>query len=87
MLKHSSVLTQSLYPAVLTVVGLVGNTLMLGRQIKDVKDDLHSQIQEVEEDIKEARNDIKRLVARQLDLELHDMSVAEQVFKDCGKNK
>ena len=30
---------------------------------------------------------MKGLTARQAKMELHDMSVAEKLLKDCGKNK
>lgn len=66
-----------MYPAALTAFGLVGNAYILGNQIKDVRDDLGGQIKEV-------KHDIKRLTDRQTEMELHDMSVAEKLLKDCG---
>ena len=79
-------LTNLVYPA-LTALGIVGNTYFLGNQIKDVKDDLGNQIKELEDDVKEVKHDIKRLTARQTEMERHDMSVAEKLLKDCGKKR
>ena len=55
----------------------------LGDQINSVKD----QMKEIEGDIKEMKHGLKGLTARQTEMELHDMSVAEKLLKDCGKNK
>lgn len=71
----------------MTAFGLIGNVYILGKQIKDVKDDLGDQIKEIKGDIKEVKHDIKGLTAHQTEMELHDMSVAEKLLKDCGKNK
>ena len=87
-----------MYPAALTAFGLAGNAYILGNQIKDVKDDLGGQIKEVKDDlggqikevkddVKDVKHDMKRLTTRQTEMELHDMSVAEKLLKDCGKNK
>lgn len=81
------VLTNLVYPAALTAFGLAGNAYILGNQIKDVRDDLGGQIKEIKGDLKAVKRDIKGLIARQTELELHDMSVAEKLLKDCGKNK
>lgn len=35
----------------------------------------------------EMKHDIRGLTARQTEMELHDMSVAEKLLKDCGKSK
>lgn len=76
-----------MYPAALTAFGLIGNAYILGNQIKDVRDDLGGQIKEMRGDLKEVKHDIKSLTARQTAMELHDMSIAEKLLKDCGKNK
>lgn len=38
-------------------------------------------------DHEEMKHDIRSLTARQTEMELHDMSVAEKLLKDCGKSK
>ena len=73
------VLNNLVYSAALTAFGLVENAIILGNQIKDVKDDLGVQIKELKADVKEVRHDIKGLIARQTALKLHDMSVAAYV--------
>jgi len=75
------------YPAALTAFGLVGNAYILGNQIKDVKDDLGGQIQEMRGDMKDVKRGVEGLTARQTEMELHDMSVAEKLLKDCSKKK
>lgn len=87
-----------MYPAALTAFGLVGNAYILGNQIKDLRDDLGGQIKgvndglggqilEVKDDVKEVKHDIKRLIARQTQMELRNRSVEEKLLRDCGKNK
>lgn len=65
-----------MYPAALTAFGLIGNTYILGGQIKDVKNNLH-----------EVKADIKDLIRRQTELGLHNMAQVEKLLMDCGKNK
>ncbi len=69
-----SVLQNLVYPAALTAFGLVGNAYILGGQIKDVKDDLGGQIKELRGDMKEIKGDIRGLIRRQTELEIHDGS-------------
>ena len=86
-----SVLQHLVYPAALTMFGLIGNAYILGGQIKDVKDDLGGQIKDVKDDlggqIREMKGDIRGLLRRQQELETHDMARVEQLVMDCGKNK
>ncbi|MCJ1379752.1 hypothetical protein MMC17_002855 [Xylographa soralifera] len=80
--------THLVYPATLTVFGMVGNAYILGNQIKDVRDDLGGQIKDVKDDlggqIKEVNHEIKALTARQTELAILEMSIAEKLFKGCG---
>ena len=77
----------------MTAIGLWGNAFILGGQIKEVKDEIKEVKHEVKDvkdelggQIKEVKHYIKGLIARQTEMELHDMSVAAKLFKDCGKN-
>lgn len=76
-----------MYSAALTAFGLIGNAYILGGQIKDVKDDLGDQIHEMKEDMKEMNDDVRGLIRRQTELEIHDMARVEKLVMDCGKKK
>ena len=87
MLTCLPVLNNLVYPATLTAIGLVGNAIILGSQIKEAKDELGNQIREVKADLNEVkaevrdvRNDAKALIARQTGLEL-------QLLKGCGRRR
>ena len=47
MLIFLSVVSNLVYPAALTAFELVGNAFVLGGQIKDARDDLTGQINEI----------------------------------------
>lgn len=38
-------------------------------------------------DVKSRKDDIKGLIRRQTELEVHDMARVEKLVMDCGKNK
>ena len=76
-----------MYPAALAAFGLVGNAYILGGQITDVGNRLGDQIKEIKGDLKEVKHEVKSLTARQTEMELHDMSVAEKLLKDCSKKR
>lgn len=82
-----SVLQHLVYPAALTMFGLIGNAYILGGQIKDVKDDLGGQIKDMKGDMKDMKNDIRGLIRRQQELENHDMARVQKLVMDCGKKK
>ena len=70
---------------------IVGNTYIFSGQIDKrftkLKADIRDLREDVKGDIKDIREDIKSLVARQGELERHGMAVAEQIYRDCVKNK
>ncbi|KAL9126934.1 MAG: hypothetical protein Q9217_004092 [Psora testacea] len=56
-------------------VSFAGNVYVLGGQIKEMKDEL-----------KDIKGDIKRIMARQTELERQWMSLAEKILMNC-RNK
>lgn len=87
MLIYLSVLQSLVYPAALTAFGLVGNAYILGGLIKDLKDDLGGQFKEMKGDIKEIKHDIRGLIRRQTEREIHNMARVQRLVMDCGNNK
>ena len=65
-----SVLSGLIYPATLSAFGLTGNAYILRNQMKEAKDDLGGQIQEIKADLKGLKQDMKGLTARQREMEL-----------------
>lgn len=85
-----SVLTNLIYPATLTLIGLIGNAYILGGQVKEVKDDLQgmkSDLQWVKSGLQGVKSDVEALLARQTDIGRRDMSIAEKILRDRGKKK
>lgn len=68
-------------------LGLIGNAYILGRQIKDVKDDLRGQIHHLREDMKYMKDDIRDLTRRQIKLEFRVRARVEKLLMDCARNK
>lgn len=81
-----TVIRKLVYPAALTAFGVGGNAYILGNQIRGIKDDLRSLIKEMKADLGDMKHDIRRLTARQTEMELHDISIAVKLLKNCGKN-
>ena len=65
--------------------GLVGNIYILGRQIKDLQDNLGGQIKEPKDDLRGLIKDMKGLTARWTDTDPHDLTIAERTLSDYGK--
>ena len=53
------VLSHLLYPVAIPAFSIAGNALILGNQLKEVKDEIQKDLEEVREDIKEVKKDIK----------------------------
>ena len=81
-----SVVTTFVYPAILTALGVTGNAYILGSQIKELGSqvkELGAQVKDVKGVLKEVKHDVKALV----EMELHDMTVAEKLLRGCDENK
>ncbi len=59
----------------------------MGDDLRDQPASLEDQLKEMKGDIKELKHDTKRLTARQTEMELHRISIAEKLLKGCGKNQ
>ena len=87
-----------IYPAVLTTLGIVGNAVILGGQIKELRDDLRKEIGELRADVRkiigELRADVRGvkadtldLLRHQTDLERQDTARVQDLVMDSGKKK
>ena len=70
------VLTNLVYPATLTVIGLVGNAYILG-----------SPTQEVKAELQEVKRDVRAITVRQNEISVRNMSIADKLLRGCGSKK
>lgn len=78
-----SVLQHFIYPAALTLVGIVGNAYVLGNQVQEVKDDVKG----IQKEIKSMKVDIRGLLLSQKELEAQDMAMVQKLVMDCSNKK
>jgi len=71
----------------LTVLGVVGNSFILGNQVQAVENKLDYKIEEVKQDMKEVKHDIKDLLRRQSDVELWQLAFMEKFSQGCKGRK
>ena len=72
-----------LYPAALAALTLAGNYVVLGKKLDPVTKD----ISDMKVGLGKMETAVGSLEKRAAALEAHDMSVAEELLRTCGKSK
>lgn len=80
-----SVVTQFVYPLLLTGVGILGNAYPFADQVRELRQELDSHTKLVQEEFMGVRGDVKGLLMRQAEQEVRKNVVVQKYIGACGK--